>query len=106
MLNNWLIKYYIIAFIAVFSIYYYIERKEPYVNWNLYPKISESDVKKIIINKKCEDLNILYKSEFDSNYKKNFLGINIRADSKSVRGLNLLKYLEFHSKRNNCSSNT
>ena len=103
MIRNWLIKYYIIAFISIFSIYYYIERSEPYVNWELYPKVSEFNVKKIIANKECEDLNVLFKSEFDSNYKKNFLGFYIRNDKKSVRGLNLLQYLEFHSKKNNCA---
>ena len=34
---HWLIKYYLLAFTLVGLIVFYIETKEPYVNWNLYP---------------------------------------------------------------------
>ena len=48
---HWLIKYYLLAFTLVGLIVFYIETKEPYVNWNLYPNFKELEIKKIISNK-------------------------------------------------------
>ena len=90
---HWLVKYYFIAFIGIFSLAYYIENSEPDVNWSLYPGLAEIEVKNIIKNKNCEELKDLYKNEFDSNYKKNSFGFIIRKDKQSKKGLNLLKYL-------------
>ena len=83
-------------------IVFYIETKEPYVNWNLYPNYKELEIKKIIFNKNCEKLSLLYNQEFDLNYEKNFFGFDIRKDNKSIRGLNFLKLLNYHLNKNDC----
>jgi len=74
---HWLIKYYLLAFTLVGLIVFYIETKEPYVNWNLYPNFKELEVKKIVSDKNCEKLSMLYSKEFNSNYEKNIFGFNI-----------------------------
>ena len=99
---HWLIKYYLLAFTLVGLIVFYIETKEPYVNWNLYPNFKESEIKKIISNKDCEKLSLLYNKEFDLNYEKNVFGFDIRKDNKSIRGLNFLKLLNYHLNKNDC----
>ena len=99
---HWLIKYYLLAFTLVGLIVFYIETKEPYVNWNLYPNFKELEIKKIISNKDCEKLSLLYNLEFDLNYEKNVFGFDIRKDNKSVRGLNFLKLLNYHLNKNDC----
>ena len=99
---HWLIKYYLLAFTIVGLIVFYIETKEPYVNWNLYPNFKELEIKKIISDKNCEKLSLLYNQEFDLNYEKNVFGFDIRKDNKSIRGLNFLKLLNYHLKKNNC----
>ena len=99
---HWLIKYYLLAFTLVGLIVFYIETKEPYVNWNLYPNLKESKIKKIIFDKNCEKLSLLYDQEFNLNYEKNFFGFDIRKDNKSIRGLNFLKLLNYHLNKNNC----
>ena len=83
-------------------IVFYIETKEPYVNWNLYPNFKELEIKKIIFNKNCEKLSLLYNQEFDLNYEKNVFGFDIRKDNKSIRGLNFLKLLNYHLNKNDC----
>ena len=99
---HWLIKYYLLAFTLVGLIVFYIETKEPYVNWSLYPNFKELEIKKIISDKDCEKLNLLYSQEFNLYYEKNFFGFNIRKDNKSIRGLNFLKLLSYHLNQNNC----
>ena len=99
---HWLIKYYIIVFIGIFSVAYYVEQSEPYVNWKLYPQISEIKLKQLILNKKCDAIIEIYEAEYNANYEKNFLGFIIRKDNKSVRGLKLLKYLRYNIKKINC----
>ena len=79
---HWLIKYYFIGFTAIFLIVYNIENSEPYINWSLYPEISETKVMNMIINKECDQLVKLYKNEYDENYKKNSLGFIIRKEKK------------------------
>ena len=100
---HWLVKYYFIAFIVIFSLVYYIENSEPDVNWLLYPRLDEIEVKRIIKNKNCAELKELYKNEFDSKYKKNSFGFIVRKDKQSKKGLNLLKFLEYHLEKNNCA---
>ena len=99
---HWLIKYYLLAFTLVGIVVFYIETKEPYVNWNLYPNVKELEIEKIISDKNCEKLSLLYNEEFNLNYEKNFFGFNIRKDNKSIRGLNLLKLLYYHLNKNTC----
>jgi len=99
---HWLIKYYLLAFTLVGIVVFYIETKEPYVNWNLYPNVKELEIEKIISDKNCEKLSLLYNQEFNLNYEKNFFGFNIRKDNKSIRGLNLLKLLYYHLNKNTC----
>tara|TARA_B100001027_G_scaffold73670_1_gene50295 strand:- start:466 stop:774 length:309 start_codon:yes stop_codon:yes gene_type:complete len=99
---HWLIKYYLLAFTLVGLIVFYIETKEPYVNWNLYPNFKELEIKKIIADKNCKKLSLLYNQEFDLNYEKNAFGFNIRKDNKFIRGLNFLKLLNYHLNKNNC----
>ena len=99
---HWLIKYYLLAFTLVGLIVFYIETKEPYVDWNLYPNFKELEIKKIISDKNCEKLSLLYNLEFDLNYEKNVLGFDIRKDNKSIRGLNFLKLLNYHLNKNDC----
>ena len=99
---HWLIKYYLLAFTLVGLIVFYIETKEPYVNWNLYPKFKELEIKEIISDKNCEKLSLLYNLEFDLNYEKNVFGFDIRKDNKSIRGLNFLKLLNYHLNKNDC----
>ena len=99
---HWLIKYYLLAFTLVGLIVFYIETKEPYVNWNLYPNFKELEIKKIIYNKNCEKLSLLYNQEFDLNYEKNVFGFDIRKDNKSIRGLNFLKLINYHLNKNDC----
>ena len=99
---HWLIKYYLLAFTLVGLIVFYIETKEPYVDWNLYPNINELEIEKIISDKNCEKLSYLYSEEFNSNYEKNAFGFNIRKDNKFIRGLNFLKLLNYHINKNNC----
>ena len=99
---HWLIKYYLSCFIAIFIIVLYIEKGVPYVNWNLYPNIEEKQVTKYTLNKDCENLKTLYLNEYNLNYKKNFFGFDNRIDKKSIRGLNLLKFLDYHIKKNKC----
>ena len=100
---HWLFKYYFVAFSITLSIVYYIESTEPFVNWSLYANVSQDKVENIIYEKDCRELKILFKNEYDLNYEKNFFGFIIRKDNKSKRGLNLLKLLNFHIKKNNCS---
>tara|TARA_A100001011_G_C13979265_1_gene702600 strand:- start:19 stop:330 length:312 start_codon:yes stop_codon:yes gene_type:complete len=100
---NWLVKYYFLCFIIIFSLFYFIESSEPYVNWSLYPNVSETNIKDLIVNNKCEELKALYTNEYNSKYETNFLGYNKRKDKKSFRGLNLLKYLKYHIKNIKCS---
>ena len=99
---HWLIKYYLLAFTLVGLIVFYIETKEPYVNWNLYPNLKELEIKKIISDKNCAKLSLLYDQEFNLNYEKNVFGFDIRKDNKSIRGLNFLKLLNFHLNKNDC----
>ena len=99
---HWLIKYYLLAFTLVGLIVFYIETKEPYVNWNLYPNFKELEIKNIIFDKNCDKMRLLYNQEFDLNYEKNFFGFDIRKDNKSVRGLNFLKLLNYHLNKNDC----
>ena len=99
---HWLIKYYLLAFTLVGLIVFYIETKEPYVNWNLYPNLKELAIKKIISDKNCTKLSLLYDQEFNLNYEKNVFGFDIRKDNKSIRGLNFLKLLNFHLNKNDC----
>ena len=99
---HWLIKYYLLAFTLVGLIVFYIETKEPHVNWSLYPNYKELEIKKIIFKKNCEKLSLLYNQEFDLNYEKNVFGFDIRKDNKSVRGLNFLKLLNYHLNKNDC----
>ena len=100
---HWLVKYYFIGFIVIFSLAYNIENSEPYINWSLYPDISETKVKNIILNKECNQLVKLYKNEYDDNYEKNSLGIIIKKEKKLIRGFNLLKYLNYHLEKNDCT---
>ena len=100
---HWLVKYYFIGFIVIFSLAYNIENSEPYINWSLYPNISETKVKNIILKKECNKLEELYKNEYNNNYEKNSLGLIVQKEKKLIRGLNLLKYLNHHLKKNNCT---
>ena len=102
MQTHWLIKYYFIGFIVIFSFFYHIENSEPDINWSLYPEISETKVNNIILNKECDELVKLYKNEYNENYEKNFLGFIIRKEKKLVRGLNLLKYLNYQLEQSDC----
>ncbi len=99
---HWLLKYYFIAFLTILSLVYIIENTEPYVNWTLYPKILKNDVQKVIAEKNCEKLTELFNSEYELNYEKNFFGFLIRKDGQSKRGLNFIKLLNYHLKKNNC----
>tara|TARA_E500000178_G_scaffold310259_1_gene325198 strand:+ start:110 stop:427 length:318 start_codon:yes stop_codon:yes gene_type:complete len=99
---HWLIKYYIVVFIGIFSVAYYIEKSEPYVNWELYPQISEIELKQLILNKECEAIIEIYEAEYNANYEKNFFGFIIRKDKQLVRGLKLLKYLRHNINKINC----
>ena len=99
---HWLIKYYVVAFIIIFTFVYYIEKTEPDINWSLYQNVSEDEVLKAINQKDCRSLSKLYLDEYNLNYKKNYLGFTIRKDKKSIKGLNLLKYIDFHLKKYNC----
>ena len=99
---HWLIKYYLICFITIFCIVLYIEKREPFVNWGLYAYVEEKEISEYILNKDCEKLKALYIKEFNLNYKKNSFGFNNRIDKKSIRGLNLLKFLNYHIKKNKC----
>ena len=99
---HWLIKYYFVAFVGIFSLVFYIENSEPKVNWSLYPEISESKVKSIILNKNCEELEELYQNEYYAKYKKNFLGFTVRNDKQSKKGLNFLKYIKYHLEKSGC----
>ena len=67
---HWLFKYYFVAFIFIFSIVYYIENSKPYVDWSLYPNISENEFKSLINKKNCIELQKLYKDEYLLNYDK------------------------------------
>ena len=99
---HWLIKYYFIGFLIIFSLVYHIENSVSYINWSLYPKISENKLNNIILNKNCNELIKLYKNEYDENYEKNSLGFIIRKEKKLIRGLNLLKYLNYHIEKSDC----
>ena len=99
---HWLVKYYFIGFIVIFSLVYNIENSEPYINWSLYQGLSEVKVKNIISNKECNELIKLYKIEYDENYEKNSLGFIIRKEKKLIRGLNLLKFLNYHLEKSDC----
>ena len=99
----WLVKYYFIGFIVIFSLAYNIENSELYINWSLYPDISETEVKNIILNKQCNQLIELYKNEYDDNYEKDSLGIIIKKEKKLIRGFNLLKYLNYYLEKNDCT---
>ncbi len=99
---HWLFKYYFIGFTVIFSIVYLIENSEPYIDWSLYTEVSETNVNNIILNKKCDELIKLYKNEYDKNHERNFLGFIIRKEKKSIRGLNLLKYLNYHLEKSDC----
>ena len=100
---HWLIKYYFVGFIVIFSLVFYIEKSKPYVDWSLYPNISQERMIKIINDKDCIILKEMYQLEFELNYEKNFLGFHIRKDKKSIRGLNLLKYLDFYIEKYKCN---
>ena len=93
---NWVIKYYFVMFLGIFSLVYYIEKSEPQVNWSLYPDISQNQIKSLIKDKNCAELQNIFLNEYDTNYTTNFFGFYIRKDRMSIRGLNLLKYLEYH----------
>ena len=102
---SWLIKYYLVGFLTIFSLAYYIENSEPNVNWKLYPEISISKVNNIIKQNKCEEIVKLYEDEYYINYEKNYLGFTVRRDKKLKKGLNYLKFLKYHLKKNNCATN-
>lgn len=99
---NWLVKYYFVAFTGIFLIAYLIESSEPYVNWSLYPYVSETEVENFIENKNCAKLQELFTNEYNDNYLTNSLGFITRKDKLSKRGLNLLKYLKYHLELNHC----
>ena len=99
---HWLFKYYFVAFLIILTIVYYVENSKPYVNWSLYSKVSEEDIKNAILQKDCDDLEYFYNNEYSLNYKKNLFGFDIRKDKETKRGLNLLKLLKYHKKKNNC----
>ena len=73
------------------------------MNWELYPELDEKNVYRILMEKNCSELNELYKIEYNANYKKNILGFVIRKDKKSMRGLNLLKFLNYNMNKINCA---
>ena len=99
---HWLIKYYFVTFICIFSLVYYIENSEPNINWSLYPEISEPKIQRLVKEKNCEELEKIFAKEYETNYKTNSLGFIIRKDKLSIRGLNLLKYLKYHLAETNC----
>ena len=99
---NWIFKYYFVAFTGIFFLVYHIENSEPYVNWSLYPEISEKKIKALTENKNCLELQDLFNEEYQANYEINTLGFYIRKDNLSIRGLNLLKYLKYHQKDIGC----
>ena len=101
---NWLVKYYFVAFTVIFLIAYFIESSEPYVDWSLYPYVSETEVENFIENKNCAMLQELFTNEYNDNYLKNSLGFIKRKDKLSKRGLNLLKYLKYHLELNQCKA--
>ena len=77
---HWLIKYYFVGFIIIFSLVFFIEKSKPYVDWSLYPNISQERMIKIINDKDCILLKEMYQLEFELNYEKNFLGFHISKD--------------------------
>ena len=93
---HWVIKYYLIVFPAVFLIAFLIEKSEPKVNWLLYDKNLKERVEKAILIRNCKLLKDEFDKEYNLNYEKNYFGFLIRKDKKMQKGLNLLKYLEFH----------
>ncbi|MDC3024502.1 hypothetical protein OA264_03425 [Alphaproteobacteria bacterium] len=99
---NWIFKYYIIAFTVIFFLVYHIENSEPFVNWSLYPEISEKKIKAMTKNKNCLELQELFNKEYKANYEINALGFYIRKDNLTIRGLNLLKYLKYQLKDIGC----
>ena len=100
---HWLFKYYFVAFLFIFSVVYYIENSKPYVDWSLYPNISENEFKSLINKENCIELQKLYEDEYLLNYDKNTFGFMIRKDNQSKRGLNLLKLINYHIKDINCT---
>ena len=99
---HWLFKYYFFAFIFVFGTAYYLMSLEPKVNWSFY----SNDVQKVVLDavteKRCEALKMSYNTELTSNFKQDMFGFNVRKDGRSVKGLNLLSYIKYHLKKNNC----
>ena len=99
---NWIIKYYFVAFLGIFSFVYHIENSEPFVNWSLYPEVSMSTVNSYIKTNDCDGLEKIFINELNTNYKVNSLGFFIRNDGRSIRGLNLIKYLKYHIDNMGC----
>ena len=99
---HWLIKYYIIAFSMIFLIVFLMERSEPKVNWSNYSKNLKINIEEAILDKNCVVIKKEYDKEYELNFKKNFLGFNVRKDRKLVKGLNLLSYLDYYIKKIDC----
>ena len=55
---HWLIKYYLLAFTLVGLIVFYIETKEPYVNWNLYPNFKELEILRLVAGSSPSNLTL------------------------------------------------
>ena len=100
---HWLIKYYFVAFVGIFSIFYLLGTSEPKINWVLYEKDLEKNLKSAISNNDCIVLVKEYKLELKKNYKESFFGLQLRKDRKLLKGLNLLNYLNYHLKEFNCN---
>ena len=82
---HWLIKYYFVGFIIIFSLVFFIEKSKPYVDWSLYPNISQERMIKIINDKDCILLKEMYQLEFELNYKeKSELNNTLEAVKKTV----------------------
>ena len=99
---HWLIKYYFVAFITIFSIFYLLEKSEPKINWVLYEKDLEKSLKSAVLNNDCIVLVKEYNLELKKNYKETFFGLQVRKDRNLIKGLNLLNYLNYHLKEINC----
>ena len=99
---HWLIKYYFVAFIAIFSIVYFLQKSEPKINWLLYEKGLEKNLKSAILNNDCFVLEKEYKLELEKNYKESFFGLQVKKNRKLLKGFNLLNYLNYHLKEINC----
>ena len=102
---HWLIKYYAVAFICIFSIVYLLKLAEPKVNWLLYEKGLDKILALAILNNDCLVLKEEYQIELNKNYKESFFGLIVKKDRRPLRGLNLLNYLNYHLKKINCDRN-